>query len=221
MNEMNESAASLMRRNLRQTAHYARVILDLLKPGSGAFPQWVSDYIAQARVYISEAGHYLRDEASQGRRYGNFSEAYAPAGDGEEGVAYMAHANLHLIEQYAEEILGLLVLGAGVPDPLVAQAVGHASFIMDKVAHYVEVQAQHGRRYGVPGFVYGEPGWAGQGGVQPGGRAGLMRGGQPLPHNYGSLGYGSMGIGSMDRATDPHMMTRRRRKMMRRQGAKF
>lgn len=217
---MHESSADLVRRNLRQTAHYAREVLKLLDPGAGPFPQWVSDYVAQARVYISEAGHFLRDEASQGRRYGNHPEAYASAND-KERVAYMVHANLHLIEQYAEEILGLLVLGAGAPDPMIVQAISHASFIMDKVAHYVEVQAQHGRRYGVPGFVYGEPGWAGQGGVQPGGRAGLMRGGDPLPHNYGSLGYGSMGIGSMDRATAPHMMTRRRRKMLRRRGAKF
>jgi hypothetical protein len=114
-----------------------------------------------------------------------------------------------------------LVLGAGELDPMVQQAVSNTAFIMDKIAHFVEVQAQHGRRYGVPGFVYGEPGWAGQGGVQPGGRAGLMRGGDPLPHNYGSLGYGSMGIGSMDRATAPQMMNHRRRKMMRRRGAKF
>lgn len=53
------------------------------------------------------------------------------------------------------------------------------------------------RRYGVPGFVYGEPGWAGQGGVQtfPPGSA------RPRAvQTYGSLGYASMGDGSMDMA---------------------
>jgi len=217
---MNHTTSDLVRQNLRQTAHYARAVLNLIEPGAGAFPQWVADYIAQARVYISEAGHFLRDEASQGRRYGNHPESYAYPKE-KERVAYMVHANLHLIEQYAEEILGLLVLGAGDLDPMVLQAISNTAFIMDKVAHFVEVQAQHGRRYGVPGFVYCEPGWAGQAGVQPGGRAGLMRGGDPLPHNYGSMGYGSMGIGSMDMATAPHIMTRRRRKMLRRRGAKF
>jgi len=217
---MNQTSADLLKQNLRLISHYARQLLGLLEPGAGPFPQWTADYIAQARLYISEAGHFLRNEAQEGRRYGNHPEAYAYKSD-KEKVAYMAHSNLHLIEQYAEEILGILVLGAGDPNPMVQQAVSNTAFIMDKVAHFVEVQAQHGRRYGVPGFVYGEPGWAGQGGVQPGGRAGLGRGGDPLPHNYGSLGYGSMGIGSMDRATAPQMMNSRRRKMARRRGASF
>jgi|GEM_PF-4162884 len=54
------------------------------------------------------------------------------------------------------------------------------------------------RRYGVPGYVYGEPGWAGHGGVaqRPLGR---VRGGGAV-QTYGSLGYGSMGDGSMDAA---------------------
>jgi len=83
-----------------------------------------------------------------------------------------------------------------------------------------------GRRFGVPGFVAGEPGWAGQAGVAqkphptrrmraaprdptfgPGlsaGQGGVQTfaggGGRPGVETYGSLGYGSMGDGSMDMA---------------------
>lgn len=54
------------------------------------------------------------------------------------------------------------------------------------------------RRYGVPGFSYGEPGWAGAGGVaqRP---LGAVRGPRAA-QTYGSLGYASMGDGSMDMA---------------------
>lgn len=66
-----------------------------------------------------------------------------------------------------------------------------------------------GRRFGVPGFVPGEPGWAGNAGVaqsphptrrvrrSPSQGQGFAR---PGVQTYGSLGYGSMGDGSMDMA---------------------
>ena len=56
---------------------------------------------------------------------------------------------------------------------------------------------QTGRRFGVPGFAPGQPGWAGQAGVAQIPRP--MRGGGPV-QTYGSLGYASMGDGSMDMA---------------------
>jgi hypothetical protein len=83
---------------------------------------------------------------------------------------------------------------------------------------------QTGRRFGVPGFVAGQPGWAGAGGVAqiPHPRSGMRRapdrtfgagfsagqggvqtwpGGGPMAvQTYGSLGYASMGDGSMDMA---------------------
>jgi hypothetical protein len=84
---------------------------------------------------------------------------------------------------------------------------------------------QTGRRFGVPGFAPGEPGWAGAGGVAqiPRPNRGLRRasnrsfgpgfsagqggvqtwpvGGGPMAvQTYGSLGYASMGDGSMDMA---------------------
>lgn len=84
---------------------------------------------------------------------------------------------------------------------------------------------QTGRRFGVPGFVAGQPGWAGQAGVAqiphptrgrgptvdrtfgPGlsaGQGGVQTfpgdGGPMAVQTYGSLGYASMGDGSMDMA---------------------
>jgi len=86
---------------------------------------------------------------------------------------------------------------------------------------------QTGRRFGVPGFVPGQPGWGGQAGVAqsphptrgmssapvdrtfgPGLSAGqggvqtFAAGGGPMAvQTYGSLGYASMGDGSMDMAS--------------------
>jgi len=89
-----------------------------------------------------------------------------------------------------------------------------------------QLYQQTGRRFGVPGFAPGTPGWAGAGGVAqiphpnsgrrplpdrtfgPGlsaGQGGVQTfpggGGGPIAvQTYGSLGYGSMGDGSMDMA---------------------
>lgn len=62
-----------------------------------------------------------------------------------------------------------------------------------------------GRRFGVPGFVPGQPGWAGNAGVaqSPHPTRGMRPapGGAPMAvQTYGSLGYASMGDGSMDMA---------------------
>jgi len=105
---------------------------------------------------------------------------------------------------------------------------------------------QTGRRFGVPGFVPGQPGWAGAGGVAqlprpsrglgrtsspsfgPGLHAGqggvqTFQGGRAMPmgvQTYGSLGYGSMGDGSMDMAVRGYAGSgkRSRRKRSRRRG---
>jgi len=94
------------------------------------------------------------------------------------------------------------------------------------ILHHRQLGQDTGRRFGVPGFVAGEPGWAGNAGVAQSphptrrirrsapedptfgpdlsaGQGGLQPwpgGGAMGKETYGSLGYGSMGIGSMDRA---------------------
>lgn len=69
------------------------------------------------------------------------------------------------------------------------------------------IEQDTGRRFGVPGIPYPEPGWAGQAGIAQmpylgaagcGGRSKHV--GDGMVQTYGSLGYASMGSGSMDAA---------------------
>lgn len=160
--------------------HYAQKSLDNLNE-KGEMPDWIAHLISSAQTHMKDVAHFIRYRGTAQKRFGSPVD-YSPIG----------HRNLRQIIEYAEEI----GKGASAIPDWAMHKLSIVSEQLDEVGHFL---AQEGRRFGVPGFTYGQPGWAGQGGVaqipHPVGRG--SGGGQGV-QTYGSLGYGSMGDGSMD-----------------------
>jgi hypothetical protein len=268
--QSNHGRAYMATANLRQIHEYANECLGLMRAGAGHFPAWAEHKISVVAEYMDLIGHWLENEATEGRHYGSYLNP-AP-GDADEAAYYRGRAdgitNEHrnpyspndhrrkIYEKGFRESYGDTPLHpADLPGKpgLVYQsgygsmmAAGAAPTSPDRVdiSHFEHTLPPHrmlesnrqtlqhrqlvqqtGRRFGVPGFAAGQPGWAGAGGVSqmphpargmrraadrsfgPGlsaGQGGVQTfdgGGGPMAvQTYGSLGYASMGDGSMDMA---------------------
>jgi len=78
---------------------------------------------------------------------------------------YMLRQNLADIDSYAGSMLADLERGAGELPQWTNHIISTVRTHMHDVVHFLRHQAKEGRRYGVPGIPYPQPGWWGQGGV--------------------------------------------------------
>lgn len=163
--------------NLRQIYSYSKECLSLMSSGAGNLPAWAENKISVTAKYMDLIGHWLENENTEGRQYGRNP---LPGNAGSEAV-YRGRAD-GLIGRHRNPFS---------PNDFRRKA-------------YESGYSETGRRFGVPGFAPGQPGWAGAGGVAqiPYPKRGMRRlsSSGPGVETYGSLGYGSMGDGSMDMA---------------------
>jgi hypothetical protein len=198
--------------NIRE---YAQAIAKALEKGKQPLPEWAQNKLAVSAEYMDCVGHYLENRG-EGRVYSG------PAWQTQQ--FQKEYRGRRIYAQTIEKVFegrGVAAIGGvrWVPPPAVPgrEYSMNRSYEDPRVAQQRELQA---RRYGVPGYAPGTPGWAGAGGVAqkphpgPGGcirggrnKKGLKRG-MGAQHTYGSMGYGSMGDGSMDLATGGERMRR-------------
>lgn len=148
------SALHIAQQNLFDIGYYANLALNTLEPGAGELPQWMNNKISIVRTHMKDVGHFVRFQTNEGKSF---------AGDFDPG--YIARKNLREIAQYADAVLSAT---KKVGQPLPAWAdnkLSGAAELMDCVGHSLVNEAAEGRRYGVPGIPYPQPGWAGAGGV--------------------------------------------------------
>jgi hypothetical protein len=156
----------LFKKCMREIMHYANDILSNLENGAGEFPQWVNHKISVTAEYLDCVGHYLENEAAEGRRYGaaelttGAREIGAPRNN--RSVGYIRDIELSVIDPYMN---GPLMKTDSYP-PSDVGGVRMVEPQFRRIPQPMGVKEHPLRRnYGVPGFSYGQPGWAGQGGV--------------------------------------------------------
>lgn len=196
--------------NVRQINEYARECLSLMQKNSGNFPAWAENKISVVARYMDLIGHWLKNENTEGRNYGSQKHPLGKNADVDavyrgraDGISHR-HRNPFSPNDFRRKLYA-----KGFEEGR-SYSAGPMEFIIPQnrmlESHRQGLQhrqlwQQTGRRFGVPGFVPGQPGWAGQAGVAqiPRPSRGVRRAFQPV-ETYGSLGYASMGDGSMDAA---------------------
>lgn len=183
----------MAKKNAYEAGKYSQELLERMgHEGGEPLPQWADHKLSVARRNMGDVGHFVEsEEALRGRRF----------------------ALPKLTVPYSEEFdVGRASLRGIRTRRELRRARRHDTFDDDAmtnrqdeahrmVRNHRMLDYSQGRRYGAPGFVYGQPGWAGQGGVQtfPLMNRRMRRRVMARPA-YGSLGYGSMSDGSMDYA---------------------
>lgn len=160
----------MSRQNLADISHYARGTLDSLERGAGELPQWVNHLVSETRTHMQDVGHYLREQARLGRRFGSGSAPWygiaglqPPGGKVYSGhepghvskgpSAHMARKNLREIAQYADESTEVLKANSGIFPAWIEHKLSVAAQNMDTVGHYLDNEGEEGRKYGsgIPG----------------------------------------------------------------------
>ena len=130
----------MVRQNLYDIDHYARISLDALKHGVDIVPDWIHHKIATARTHMKDVGHYVRYNVHMGRKYGQTTKRHE-----------MCEGALLNISEYAMAV-HKAIQGGGEPLPEWAQnKLAVVAEYMDCVGHYFEGRAG-GRKYSGPAW---------------------------------------------------------------------
>lgn len=139
-------------KNLYQIEHYCDLIGENLVKDAGKPEAWFMQVLITAHADMRDVGHFMR------RRGRSFS--------GHANEVYFMRKNIAEIREYAQMVQRILQVDVGNLPGWLTDKIAVIAHDMDKLGHYIVYEKRDGRRYGVPGYVYGEPGWAGNGGVQ-------------------------------------------------------
>lgn len=160
-------------KNLREISNYADESLSYMQEGAGIFPAWVENKISICAEYMDSIGHWLENEMSEARRYG--SPAIGAAGDEalyrgrSDGISGF-HKNPYSPNDFRHRIYEQ---GFSEGHESSSLRLSNMEFMLyHRMVEPNRMTEPHrmlghqtGRRFGVPGFVPGQTGWAGQAGV--------------------------------------------------------
>ena len=67
---MERNHTYMSRQNLADISHYSKLSLEKLERGAGELPQWVNHLLSVSRAHMQDVGHFLREQAKEGKRFG-------------------------------------------------------------------------------------------------------------------------------------------------------
>ncbi len=209
----------MMRQNLFDIESYAQKSLGELELGAGELPAWTHHILSMVHTHMHDVVHFLRHQASMGRRYGIPGTPFPqPGWAGQAGVATTSkqftarrygsfsestRRNLREIVEYAQEAQNLLQQDAGIAPAWLEHKLSLGAGHLDSIGHWLKNESVEGRKYGQPrGGGGGGPRGPGRGpghggpGPRPGGRGGPRFPGPMGPGpgpGPGPIGPGPMG----------------------------
>lgn len=172
-------------KNLREIANYADESLSYIEKDSGILPAWTENKISICAEYMDLIGHWLENEKAETRRYGSF--LYPTPGDTGDEALYRGRADgiagIHK-NPYSPNDFRNRIYEQGFSEGYGGGSYDRMSYAsmrpsgMEYMLHpnrmlephrmtgpHKQLFHQTGRRFGVPGFMAGQPGWAGHAGV--------------------------------------------------------
>ena len=218
---MEKRHIQLYRQLLKDIQFYSSKILGMMSYGAGDLHQWTNDFLSECRVNMSDVQDFLRGQASQGIRYGNHGVAAIARSnlrqiekDTEQCVNILRKDAGHFpawveykIVVTADKLKRIYhwIMSESEDGRVYGNGMGRGRSAERKqrrngpnFLRYWSIPV-NGKRYGVPGIPFPQPGWAGNAGVAQMPRPGASAAPRAA-ETYGSLGYASMGDGSMDMA---------------------
>ena len=152
--------AYMATKNLSEILEYANESLSHLT-GHGLIPAWAENKISICAEYMDLIGHWLENELAEGRRYGSSRELFAASdalylgrAHGISGVPRNLYSPNDFRHNIYEQGFREAYRQSGIDIPTQRTLEPHS-----------QNTDQIGRRFGVPGYTPGTPGWAGQAGV--------------------------------------------------------
>ena len=129
----------MVRKNLYEIDLYAKKSLDAFREGIDVIPDWIHHKVATVRTHMKDAGHFVRWEAHEGRRYGARNKH-------EMGIVALQN-----ISEYASAIQDALEKGQRPLPEWVQNKLSISASMMDRIGHYLESRVE-GRRYSYPAW---------------------------------------------------------------------
>jgi len=166
--EHHHESQYMVYQNLQNIRDYSKKVLASLEDGAGDFPAWVNHKLSAAMATMKDVTHWLRYQASRGRRYGGSNRRWYGSAGVEPGgrggftfsstdsvspltAMYIAKSNLRHLHAYAAESCNLLEVGAGTLPQWSENKLALVSEYLDCIFHFIENEMAEGRRYGRTG----------------------------------------------------------------------